>query len=80
VDEPLGRIAAARLLPMSELKNQLSQLPQGPPADHGLPCRHSFGSGDGAVARGRVHALADMRGGMLMWQQMGLPVVRDSGP
>ncbi|MDB6002559.1 MAG: fold metallo-hydrolase [Rhizobacter sp.] len=79
MDERLGRIATARLLPLCELKGQLAELPQDRPVV--TVCHAGMRSGQATVLlkQGGVTRVANMRGGMLMWHQLGLPVVRGEG-
>ncbi len=76
MDERLGRIESARLLPLSELKSQLAELPQDRPVI--TVCHAGMRSGQATVLlkQGGFTRVANMRGGMLMWHQLGLPVVR----
>lgn len=76
MDERLGRIESARLLPLSELKSQLAELPQDRPVV--TVCHAGMRSGQATVLlkQGGFTRVANMRGGMLMWHQLGLPVVR----
>jgi len=75
VDECLGRIAAARLLPLNELKDQLADLPRDRPVV--TVCHAGMRSGQATVLlrQGGFTCVANMRGGMLLWHQLGLPVV-----
>jgi rhodanese-related sulfurtransferase len=76
VNEQLGRIAEAQLIPLSELKDRLAEVPKDKPV---IPvCHAGMRSGQATVIlRGAgFPRVANLRGGMLLWQQMGLPVVR----
>ena len=79
MDERLGRIATARLLPLSELKSQLAGLAQDRPVI--TVCHAGMRSGQAMVLlkQGGMPRVANMRGGMLMWHQLGLPVLRGEG-
>ena len=74
VDERLGRIASARLLPLNELKDQLAGLPRDRPIV--TVCHAGMRSGQATVLlrQGGFTRVANMRGGMLLWHQLGLPV------
>jgi rhodanese-related sulfurtransferase len=76
MDERLGRIASARLLPLSELKASLDTLPRDKPVV--AVCHAGMRSGQATVLlkQGGFARVANLRGGMLTWHQMGLPVVR----
>ena len=79
LDEQLGRIAGAQLIPLSELKDRLAEVPKEWPV---IPvCHAGMRSGQATVIlRGAgFPRVANLRGGMLSWQQMGLPVVRGTG-
>lgn len=79
MDERLGRIATVRILPLSELKGQLTELPRDRPVV--AVCHAGMRSGQATVLlkQAGFPRFANMRGGMLMWQQLGLPVVRRLG-
>jgi len=76
MDERLGRIRNARLLPLSELKDHLAELPKDRPIV--TVCHAGMRSGQATVLlkQGGFTRVANMRGGMLTWQNLGLPVVR----
>ena len=76
MDERLGRIASAQLLPLSELKARLDSLPRDKPVV--AVCHAGMRSGQATVLlkQGGFTRVANLRGGMLTWHQMGLPVVR----
>lgn len=79
MDERLGRIQGARILPLNELKDQLATLPQDRPVV--TVCHAGMRSGQATVLlrQGGFTRVANLRGGMLAWQQLGLPVVRREG-
>lgn len=79
MDERLGRIRSARILPLSELKGQLAELPRDRPVI--AVCHAGMRSGQASVLlkQAGFPRVANMRGGMLMWQQLGLPAVRRPG-
>jgi sulfur dioxygenase len=74
LDERLGRIQGAQLLPLNELKSRLAEIPQSKPVI--TVCHAGMRSGQATVIlrQGGFTRVANMRGGMLMWQQLGLPV------
>ena len=76
MQEQLGRITAAQLIPLSELKDRLAEIPKDKPVI--AVCHAGMRSGQATVIlRGAgFPRVANLRGGMLLWQQMGLPVVR----
>ena len=79
LDEQLGRIADAQLIPLSELKDRLAEVPKDKPV---IPvCHAGMRSGQATVIlRGAgFPRVANLRGGMLLWRQMALPVVRGAG-
>jgi sulfur dioxygenase len=78
-DERLGRIANAQLIPLSDLKARMAEVPQDKPVI--AVCHAGMRSGQATVIlRGAgFPRVANLRGGMLLWQQMGLAVVRGSG-
>lgn len=75
VDERLGRIEAARILPLNELKDRLPELPRDRPVV--AVCHAGTRSGQASVLlrQAGFTRVANMRGGMLVWHQLGLPVV-----
>jgi len=79
MDERLGRIKGARSLPLSELKPRLAEIPQDQPVI--TVCHAGMRSGQATVIlrQGGFTRVANMRGGMLIWQQLGLPVERRAG-
>lgn len=76
MDERLGRIKQARHVPLNELKQRMGELPQDRPII--TVCHAGMRSGQATVLlrQGGFNQVANMRGGMLMWQQLGLPVER----
>ena len=79
IDERLGHIASAWILPLNELKEGLAALPRDKPVV--TVCHAGMRSGQATVLlkRGGFTRVANLRGGMLAWQQLGLPVVRGAG-
>jgi len=74
LDEPLGYIAVAQTIPLNELKSRLDEIPQDRPV---IPvCHAGMRSGQATVILRQAGFLrvANLRGGMLLWQQIGLPV------
>lgn len=76
VEECLGRITGAQLLPLNELRQRLDEVPKGRPVV--TVCHAGMRSGQATVIlrQGGVERVANVRGGMLMWNQLGLPVDR----
>jgi sulfur dioxygenase len=76
MDERLGRIKEATHLPLNELKQRMNEIPQDRPVI--TVCHAGMRSGQATVLlrQGGFTRVANMRGGMLMWQQLGLPVIR----
>ena len=66
---------AARQLPLNALKEQLADLPRDRPVV--TVCHAGMRSGQATVLlkQGGFTRVANMRGGMLLWHQLGLPVV-----
>lgn len=76
LDDRLGRIADAQFIPLSELKDRLAEVPKDKPV---IPvCHAGIRSGQATVILrdAGFFRVANLRGGMLLWQQMGLPVLR----
>jgi rhodanese-related sulfurtransferase len=73
VQESLGSIATAQLIPLSELKAHLAEVPTDRPVV--TVCHAGMRSGQATVIlrSGGLARCANLRGGMLLWSQMGLP-------
>jgi len=72
----LGRIATAQCVPLNELKERLAEIPKDKPV---IPvCHAGMRSGQATVILrdAGFPRVANLHGGMLLWQQMGLPVLR----
>jgi glyoxylase-like metal-dependent hydrolase (beta-lactamase superfamily II) len=73
-EEALGRIDGAQLIPLNELKARLSEVPRDRPVI--AVCHAGMRSGQATVilrAAG-FERVANLHGGMLLWNQLGLPV------
>jgi sulfur dioxygenase len=77
-DDALGHIPGAQLIPLSELKARVSQVPTTKPIV--AVCHAGMRSGQATVILrdSGLERVANLRGGMLLWQQMGLPSVRSA--
>ena len=72
LDEPPGRIAGAQLIPLSELKARVAEVPSDQPVVAVCHAGMRSGSGHRAILRSaRFTRVANLRGGMLLWQQLG---------
>jgi sulfur dioxygenase len=73
MQESLGRIANAQLIPLNELKARLAELPTDKPVV--AVCHAGMRSGQATVIlrSGGLARCANLRGGMLLWSQLGLP-------
>jgi len=74
--DKLGCIATAQCVPLNELKDRLAEIPQDKPV---IPvCHAGMRSGQATVILrdAGFPRVANLHGGMLLWQQMGLPVLR----
>lgn len=68
-----GHIAAAKLIPLGELKARMQELPK----DKEIVCVCASGSRSSSATKMLVDAgysAINMNGGMLNWQRAGLPV------
>jgi glyoxylase-like metal-dependent hydrolase (beta-lactamase superfamily II)/rhodanese-related sulfurtransferase len=76
VDASGGAIAGAQLIPLNQLKTRLSEVPRDRPVV--CVCHAGMRSGQATVIlRGAgFDRFANMHGGMLLWSQLGLPMVR----
>lgn len=77
--ESLGRIANAQLIPLNELKARLAEVPREKPVV--AVCHAGMRSGQATVIlRGDgLTRCANLRGGMLLWSQLGLPAEHGRG-
>jgi sulfur dioxygenase len=76
MQESLGSIAHAQLIPLSELKARLAEVPTDRPVV--AVCHAGMRSGQATVIlrSGGLARCANLRGGMLLWSQLGLPTTR----
>ena len=78
--DKLGCIATAQCVPLNELKDRLAEVPKDKPV---IPvCHAGMRSGQATVILrdAGFPRVANLHGGMLLWQQMGLPVLRSTSP
>jgi rhodanese-related sulfurtransferase len=77
MDGSLGRIASSQLIPLSELKARVNEVPSDKPVV--AVCHAGMRSGQATVIlRGTgLDRCANLRGGMLLWTQLGLPTQRE---
>jgi sulfur dioxygenase len=76
ISASLGHIAGAQCIPLNELKCRVAEVPGERPI---VPvCHAGMRSGQATVIlrQAGFPRVANLRGGMLLWQQLGLPVVR----
>jgi sulfur dioxygenase len=76
MQESLGRIANAQLIPLNELKARLAEIPRDKPVV--AVCHAGMRSGQATVIlrSGGLARCANLHGGMLLWSQLGLPTER----
>jgi hydroxyacylglutathione hydrolase len=69
-----GHVARARLMPLSQIRDRLDDLPQDKPI--ALICRSGNRSGSAAriLAKSGFEQVANVRGGMGAWSRAGYPV------
>ncbi|MCO5188058.1 MAG: rhodanese-like domain-containing protein [Anaerolineae bacterium] len=69
-----GHVARARLLPLSQIRDRLGEIPQDKPI--ALICRSGNRSGSAAriLAKSGYEQVANVRGGMGAWSRAGYPV------
>lgn len=80
LDERLGRIVGAQHVPLNEIKDRLDEIPRDRPV---IPvCHAGMRSGQATVIlrQAGFPRVANLRGGMLAWQQLRLPVARGANP
>ena len=75
LSDKLGHIDGAQCIPLNELKNRLDEVPRERPVVS--VCHAGMRSGQATVIlrQAGFPRVANLRGGMLLWQQLGLPVV-----
>lgn len=80
LDERLGHVDGALPVPLDELRQRLAEIPRDKPIV--TVCHAGMRSGQATVIlrQGGFERVANMRGGMLMWHQLGLPVQRAEHP
>lgn len=80
LDDRLGRIAGARCIPLNELPGRLGEIPKERPVVS--VCHAGMRSGQATVIlrQAGFPQVANLRGGMLSWSQLGFPVVRSASP
>ncbi|MEP7276863.1 MAG: MBL fold metallo-hydrolase [Betaproteobacteria bacterium] len=74
LDDRLGRIAGAQCIPLSELTRRVAEIPMDKPV---IPvCHAGMRSGQATVIlrQAGFPCVANLRGGMLLWRDAGLPV------
>lgn len=72
IDDRIGKIPGARLIPLGELENRLNEVPADKPVI--TVCHAGMRSGQATIilrAAG-FSRVANLRGGMLLWHQLGL--------
>jgi len=80
LEDTLGHISSAQCIPLNELKERLAEIPKDKPV---IPvCHAGMRSGQATVIlrEAGYPRVANLHGGMLLWQQMGLPIIRSTGP
>ena len=77
LDGSLGRIASSQIIPLSELKARVAEVPRDKPVV--AVCHAGMRSGQATVIlRGAgLDRCANLRGGMMLWTQLGLPTQRE---
>jgi sulfur dioxygenase len=77
-NDALGHIEGALCIPLGELKARLAEVPRDKPVI--TVCHAGMRSGQAmALLRSAgLPQLANLRGGMLLWREMGLPVSREN--
>lgn len=75
---PLGCIPGVQAVPLHELKARLSEVPQDRPVV--AVCHSGMRSGQASVMlrQAGFSRVANLRGGMMLWHEMGLPVASPS--
>ena len=73
IHDALGRIPNAQLIPLNELKARVCEVPRDKPVI--AVCHAGMRSGQATMIlrSGGLTRCANLRGGMLLWSQLGLP-------
>ena len=74
LDEPTGHIANAQLIPLGELKARLDEVPRDRPVISVCHAGMRSAQATDMLRAAGFPRVANLRGGMLLWQQLGLPV------
>lgn len=76
---PMGSVAGARVVPLSAIRDRLDELPRDRPII--LVCPAGARSANAALIceKAGIEKVANLRGGLLEWRALGLPVSRDEG-
>ncbi len=80
LDDRLGRIAESQFIPLNDLKDRLAEIPKDKPV---IPvCHAGMRSAQATVILrdAGFPRVANLYGGMLLWHEMGLPVLRSTSP
>ena len=78
--EPAGRIAGAQLIPLSELKARVTEVPSDKPVIAVCHAGMRSGLATTILRSAQFTRVANLRGGMQLWEQMGLPMLRAADP
>lgn len=73
---PLGSIEGSRLMPLSTLREHLQDVPRDRPVVVVCPAGARSANATTVLEKAGVERVANMRGGLLEWQALGLPLRR----
>lgn len=74
---PMGRIAESMVIALSELRQRCNEVPRDRPVICVCPAGARSAIAAGILENAGVSKVANMRGGLLEWRSLGLPVERD---
>jgi sulfur dioxygenase len=80
LEAPAGRIAGAQLIPLSELKARVTEVPSDKPVIAVCHAGMRSGLATTILRAAQFTQVANLRGGMQLWEQMGLPMLRATDP
>jgi rhodanese-related sulfurtransferase len=74
----LGHIASAQAIPLSKLKSHLQDIPRDKPIIVVCPSGRRSGQATVILRQQGLEAVANLWGGMLAWQEAGLPTAHEA--
>jgi sulfur dioxygenase len=73
---PMGRVAGSQVIPLSQLRDRAGEVPRDRPVVCVCPAGARSAVAAGILEKAGVAEVANLRGGLLGWRSLGLPVER----